>query len=94
MVNVTDELASYFTGETSFDIACSNAIKVFLDVYKIGIFICDVCGEIIYPKVTTNKHGIFIKSEKARICDRLGNYVIKKHVCKNCLKEDKKENLL
>lgn len=85
MVNVTDELAPYFAGETSLDTALSNAIELFLDTYKAGTFVCDVCGEIVYPKVTTNKHGIFIESENAEIRGGLGNHVMKKNVCNNCL---------
>lgn len=85
VVNVTDALIAYFAGETSLDIALSNAVEVFLDTYKAGTFICDVCGEIVYPKVTTNEHGIFIESESAEIRGGLGNHVIKQNVCKNCL---------
>lgn len=85
VVNVTDELAPYFAGKISFDIAFLNAMELFLDTYEAGTFICDVCGEIVYPKVTTNEHGIFIESENAEIRGGLGNHVIKKNVCKNCL---------
>lgn len=85
MVNVADELAAYFAGETSLDTAISNAIELFLDAYKAGTVVCDVCGEIVYPKVITNEHGIFIESESAEIRGGLGNHVVKKNVCKNCL---------
>lgn len=85
MVNVADALAPYFAGETSLDMVLSNAVELFLDTYKEGTFVCDVCGKIVYPKVTTNEHGIFIESESAEIRGGLGNHVMKKRVCKNCL---------
>lgn len=84
MVNITNEFVPYFGGETSLDTALSNAVELFLDTYKAGTFVCDVCGEIVYPKVTTNEHGIFIESESAEIRGGLRNHITKKNVCKNC----------
>lgn len=66
-------------------IALSNAIEIFLDAYKAGIFLCDVCGKIVYPKVTINESGIFIERESAEFRGGLGNHIIKKNVCENCL---------
>ena len=38
MVNVADAFASYFAGETSLDIALSNAVELFLITYTICLW--------------------------------------------------------
>lgn len=84
IVNAADELAPFFSGEEDFDAALKRAVSVFEQSITAGTFICDICVEVIFPKVTVNEHGIFVESSKSEIRGGLGNRVLKKNVCENC----------
>ena len=62
----------------------TDTLVSFLEVYKSATFICESCGEIIFPKVTANEHGICIESCKAKIRGGIGNHCIKKNICEDC----------
>lgn len=84
IVNAADELAPYFGGEESFETALERAVSVFEQSITTGTFTCDICKEVIFPKVTVNEHGIFVESSKSEIRGGLGNRVLKKNVCEDC----------
>lgn len=86
-MNVADELTPFFLGKEGLDTAVARAADLFLQLYESGTFVCDVCGETIYPKVLVNCHGIFVESTKSEIRGGLGNYVLKKNVCESCEQE-------
>lgn len=48
------------------------------------IFVCEICGKTITPKITTNEHGIFVESDRTELRGGLGNQVLKKNVCREC----------
>ena len=51
--------------------------------FESATFMCESCGEIIFPRVTTNGHGIFIESRRTEFRDAR-NRVVKKNICDNC----------
>ena len=84
-MNITDALVPYFEGKVSWDKAASEACELFLKTFESATFICESCGEIIFPKVTTNEHGIFIESNRTEVRGA-SNSVIKENICANCCK--------
>ena len=66
-MNITDALVPYFGGKVSWEKAASEACELFLKTFESATFICESCGEIIFPKVTTNEHGIFIESNRTEL---------------------------
>lgn len=84
-MNITDALVPYFEGKVSWDKAASEACELFLKTFESATFICESCGEIIFPKVTTNEHGIFIESNRTEVRG-VRNSVIKENICANCCK--------
>lgn len=82
---VTDNLSSYFAGKASLENALQDTAKAFVDGLNRGTFVCSLCGNIIYPKVTTNEHGIFIESNRTEVRGA-HNSVIKENICANCCK--------
>ncbi len=85
--NITDSLIACFAGDKQFDEAIADACKLFLGTFEGETFICKGCGEIIFPKVTVNEHGIFIESNRAEIRGGKGNYCIERDICEECLKK-------
>lgn len=87
ITNITDTLAPFFSGGKQLDEAIADACKLFLKTFEDETFICKGCGEIIFPKVTVNKHGIFIESSRAEIRGGKGNYCIERDICGGCVKK-------
>ena len=85
ITNVADTLAPFFSGDKQLDEAVANARKLFLKTFEDETFVCKGCGEIIFPKVTVNEHGIFIESSRAEIRGGKGNHCIEKDVCEECV---------
>ena len=85
--NIANSLLPYFAGDKQFDEAISDVCKLFIRTFEDETFICKSCGEIIFPKVTANEHGIFIESNRAEVREGKGNYCIEKDVCEECLKK-------
>ena len=81
-MNITDALVPYFEGKVSWDKAASEACELFLKTFESATFICESCGEIIFPKVTTNEHGIFIESNRTEVRGAR-NSVIKENMLQN-----------
>lgn len=86
-MNITDALVPYFEGKVSWEKAASEACALFLKTFESETFICESCGEIIFPKVTTNAHGILIEINKAEIRGGIGNHCIKKNICEDCIRK-------
>lgn len=84
-MNTTDALVPYFEGKVSWEKADSEACELFLKTFEPATFICESCGGIIFPKVTTNEHGIFIESNRTEVRGARNN-VIKENICANCYK--------
>lgn len=82
-MNITDALVPYFEGKVSWENAVSEACELFLKTFESATFICESCGEIIFPKVTTNEHGIFIEGNRTEVRGAR-NKVVKKNICNNC----------
>ena len=89
ITNITDALVPFLSGSNSkrWDEAVEDAYKLFLKTFKDETFMCKGCGEIIFPKVTANEHGIFIESSRAEIRGGKGNHCIKRDVCEECVKK-------
>ncbi len=85
-MNITDALEPFFAGEMSLEDALNDTTEMFYKALAENTFVCEVCGETIMPKITTNEHGIFIDSARAEIRGGLGNKVLKRNVCEGCLK--------
>ena len=83
-MNITDALVPYFEGKVSWEKAASEACELFQKTFEAATFVCESCGEIIFPKVTTNEHGIFIESKCTDIRCGRGNHRIKKNICEDC----------
>jgi len=83
-MNITDALAPYFWGDITLEEATENAAQLFVETYVKGSFVCEWCGKIIYPKVTTNEHGIFVESNSAELRGGVGNACIAKNICEAC----------
>lgn len=87
ITNITDALAPFFSGDKQLGEAIADAHKLFLKTFENETFICKGCGEIIFPKVTVNEHGIFIESSRAEIRGGKGNYCIERDICDGCVKK-------
>lgn len=87
ITNVADALAPFFSGDKQLDEAIANACKLFLKTFEDETFMCKGCGEIIFPKVTVNEHGIFIESGRAEIRGGKENYCIERDICEECVKK-------
>lgn len=85
-MNITNALAPYFEGKVSWEKAASEACELFTKTFEEATFICESCGEIIFPKVTTNEHGIFIEAKRTEIRGSRGNHCIKKNICEDCVR--------
>lgn len=83
-VCVTNNLSSYFAGEDSLENALQNAMETFLTCYNSRTFICSLCGNIVYPKVTTNEHEIFISDIRNEIRGGFANKLLKQNICDKC----------
>ena len=70
-MNITDALVPYFEGKVSWDAAVHEACKLFLETFESATFVCENCGEIVFPKVTTNEHGIFVESRWTCTCGKV-----------------------
>nr|DAP06644.1 MAG TPA: hypothetical protein [Caudoviricetes sp.] len=86
-INICDILVPYFSGIEPLNDALDKASKLFLKTFEDETFICKGCGEIIFPKVTFNEHGIFIESSRAEIRGGKGNHCIERDVCEECVKK-------
>lgn len=60
-MNITDALVPYFEGKVSWDKAASEACELFLKTFESATFICESCGEIIFPKVLQMNTGFSLK---------------------------------
>lgn len=87
ITNVADALAPFFSGDKQWDEAIADACRLFLKTFKDETFMCKGCGEIIFPKVTVNEHGIFIESSRAEIRGGKGNCRIERDICDECAKK-------
>lgn len=85
--NITDALVPYFEGKVSWEKGVSEACELFQKTFESATFICESCGEIIFPKVIMNEHGIFIESKRTDIRGSKGNQCIKKNICKDCVRK-------
>lgn len=81
---VTDNLSSYFAGKASLEDALQDAVETFLTSYNSDTFRCSLCGNIVYPKVTTDAHGIFISSNRNEIRGGFANKPLKQNICEKC----------
>lgn len=81
---VTDNLSSYFAGKASLENALQDTAKAFVDGLNRGTFVCSLCGNIVYPNVTTNEHGIFISDTRNEIRGGLANRLLKQNICEKC----------
>ena len=81
--SVKDSFTLYFEGASHED-TCRDAIEAFLACYNSGIYVCSQCGDIVYPTVTTDEHGIFISDSRSEIRGGLANKLLKKNVCGKC----------
>lgn len=81
---VTDNLSSYFAGKASLENALQDTVKAFVDGLNRGTFVCSLCGNIVYPKVTTNEHGIFISDTRNEIRGGFANKPLKQNICEKC----------
>lgn len=86
-INICDILVPYFSGNELLNDSLDKASKSFLKTFEDETFICKGCGEIIFPKVTVNEHGIFIESSRAEIRGGKGNHCIERDVCEECVKK-------
>lgn len=86
-MNIVDALISYFLGEGTLEEAAYNASELFVKVFVDNTYICETCGEIIFPKVTTNKHGIFVESSCTEIRGGKANVRLKRCICDTCVRK-------
>lgn len=84
ITNVADALALFFSGDKQLDEAIVDACKLFLKTFEGETFICKGCGEIIFPKVTVNEHGIFVSDTRNEIRGGLANRLLKQNICEKC----------
>lgn len=90
---VTDNLSSYFAGKASLEDALQDATETFLISYSCGTFVCSLCGDIVYPKVTTNEYGIFISDIRNEIRGGLANRILEQNICEKCAENIMRENV-
>lgn len=81
---VTDNLSSYFSGKASLEDALQDTTETFLASYISGTFVCSLCGNIVYPKVTTDEHGIFVSDTRNEIRGGIANRLLKRNICEKC----------
>lgn len=87
VVNLADSLLPYFAGDKQPDKAIADAFNFLIRAIENETFICKSCGEIVFPKIAVNEHGIFIESNRAEIRGGKGNYCIERDICEECLKK-------
>lgn len=87
IINATDALAPFFSGDKQWDEAVADACELSLKTFKNEIFICESCEKVISPEVITNENGVFIKSNRVEVRGGKGNYCIKKNICEECVKK-------
>ena len=88
-MNITNASVPYFDGNESWQEAVSKAAELVVPAFAGSTFVCDVCGKIVFPKLTTDEHGIFIESNRTEIRGGKGNRCIKRDVCENCARKMK-----
>lgn len=81
--NIANSLLPYFAGDKQFDEAISDVCKLFIRTFEDETFICKGCGEIIFPKVTANEHGILLKAIVLRLEEAREIIVLKKMFVKS-----------
>lgn len=79
MMNLADLLVPYVQGDVSWEDATDRVSEMFNKLCGKYSFVCNVCGEIIPPKVLVNEHGIFMWSAKSEFCS--------KDVCEDCFRK-------
>lgn len=82
--NIIDAAVPYFEGRLSLEEAASDVSNLFLRTFEANVFICERCGETVFPEVIMNEHGIFIESSRTETRGGKGNYCIKKNICEKC----------
>lgn len=68
VVNITDGLVPFFEGKVCWDSAVAKTVEWFVKKYAEETFACELCGEIVFPKLTTNDHGIYIHKRDPEQC--------------------------
>ena len=83
-MNITDALVPFFSGEKTFDEAVESATQLFIRCCIDYSYECEICGKLVYAKITTNEHGIFVEDSRTEFRGGKGNKLIKKNVCEEC----------
>jgi len=84
-MNITDALEPFFAGKTSFEEASESAAELFSRCFRSYTYKCEVCERLVFPKITTNEHGIFVEDRRSEIRGGKGNRRIKSNVCEECI---------
>lgn len=87
---VTSSSSVCVTGDISpLDKAMRDAMETYLACYRDATFVCSVCGDTVYPKISVNEQGIFINSVRSELRGGLSNKPLKKNVCNRCVSASK-----
>lgn len=82
---VTDNMSPYFEGKCSLEEALQDATETFIACYRDSVFKCGICGNVVYPKIKTDEHGIYIISTRSEARGGFANMLLKKNICDKCL---------
>lgn len=78
-------MSPFFAGDTSWKDSLNAAMETYLACYRDATFVCSVCGDTIYPKISVNEQGIFINSVRSELRSGIANKPLKKNVCNRCV---------
>lgn len=87
ITSITGPLALYIRGEISWDGAVADAYNLYCNTLEHETFVCENCGETIYPEVVTNGDNILIISNRAELRGGKGNRCIQRNICEKCVKK-------
>lgn len=63
----------------------SNRIASLYNAIKANTYVCDICGEIIFPTIITSGDGGYdVMKTSIEIIDGTGNKAVCSHVCSDC----------
>ena len=85
IIHLSDALIPFLEGEEPFNTVVDRAYKLFVKIYKNESFICRDCKKAIYPKIKTNRHGIFIITERNSLVAGKNNKIRSGSVCNACM---------
>ena len=85
IIHLCDALIPFFEGKEPFNTAVDRASKLSAKIYKKECFICRDCKKVIYPKVKTNEHGVFIITERNSLVGEKNNEIRSGSVCNACM---------